>query len=136
VVVIGEGKRTYVFDLLDGRRMMGQDLLTLADWPWRDSPQVPGVRYVRLTATSATYGRVTLVIVERRRQERFYLLCRETPTSAPRLIRAWGRRSWIEHHFRTLKHLLATGACQVQGKLPTMDTWSCFIRPATSSRVA
>jgi hypothetical protein len=42
------------------------------------------------------------------------LLCRETLISAPRLIRAWGRRSWIEHHFRTLKHLLATEACQVQ----------------------
>ena len=36
--------------------------------------------------------------------------------SALRLIRAWRRRSWIEHAFRTLKHLLATEACQVQGE--------------------
>jgi hypothetical protein len=36
--------------------------------------------------------------------------------AAPRLIRAWRRRSWIEHHFRLLKHLLATEACQVQGE--------------------
>lgn len=33
--------------------------------------------------------------------------------TAPRLIRAWKRRSCIEHHFRLLKHLLATEACQV-----------------------
>lgn len=42
------------------------------------------------------------------------MLCRETTIAAPRLIRAWSRRSWIEHAFRTLKHLLATEACQVQ----------------------
>ena len=41
---------------------------------------------------------------------------RPPPITAPRLIRAWKRRSWIEHHFRTLKHLLATEACQVQGE--------------------
>ena len=28
----------------------------------------------------------------------------------------WKRRSWIEHGFRNLKHLLATGACQVQSE--------------------
>jgi hypothetical protein len=38
------------------------------------------------------------------------------PLTAPHLIRAWKRRSWIEHYFRTLKHLLATEACQVQGE--------------------
>jgi hypothetical protein len=42
------------------------------------------------------------------------LLCQETPITAPRLIRAWGRRSWIAHTFRTLKHLLAAEACPVQ----------------------
>jgi len=31
--------------------------------PWRESPWVPGVRYVRLRATSPTYGAVTIVIV-------------------------------------------------------------------------
>jgi hypothetical protein len=34
----------------------------------------------------------------------------------PRLIRAWKRRHWIEYCFRTLKHLLATGACQVRSE--------------------
>jgi hypothetical protein len=112
--LVVEGKRRYVFALADGRRVKGEDLLTQPDWPWRDSPQVPGRRYARLTATSATYGRVTLVVVNKPGEERFYLLCRETTIAAPRLIRAWSRRSWIEHAFRTLKHLLATEACQVQ----------------------
>jgi hypothetical protein len=110
------GKRCYVFHLPDGQRMTGQDLLTRGDWPWHDSAHLPGVRYVRLTATSSTYGAVTLVIVDKPRQDRFYLLCRQTTLAAPRLIRAWGRRSWIEHHFRLLKHRLATEACQVQSE--------------------
>jgi hypothetical protein len=43
-------------------------------------------------------------------------MCLATVSSGPRLIRAWKRRSWIEHGFRTLKHLLATGACQVHSE--------------------
>lgn len=112
--VLVEGKRRYVFSLADGRRVTGADLRTQSAWPWRESPQAPGCRYARLTATSATYGRVTLVLVDKAGEERVYLLCRETTISAPRLIRAWGRRSWIEHTFRTLKHLLAAETCQVQ----------------------
>jgi hypothetical protein len=109
-----EGKRRYVFSLADGRRVTGADLRTRSDWSWRERPQAPGWCYAGLTATSATYGRVTLVLVDKAGEERFYLLCRATPIPAPRLIRAWGRRSGIEHTFRTLKHLLATEACQVQ----------------------
>lgn len=108
-----EGKRTYVFVLPDGRRVKGQDFLDRADWPWRDSGQMPGVRYARLTATSPSYGRVTVGLVEAPGRDRYYLLCRETTITAPRLIQAWKRRSWREHHFRTLKHLLATEVCQV-----------------------
>jgi Transposase DDE domain len=112
--LVVEGKRRYVFMLFDGRRVKGQELVTQSDWPWRDSLQMPGRRYARVTATSATYGRVTLVLVDKPGEARFYVLCRETTLSAPRLIRAWHRRSWIEHTFRTLKHLLAAEACQVQ----------------------
>jgi len=36
--------------------------------------------------------------------------------SAPQLIRRWRRRTWIEFVFRTLKHLLATEACQVRSE--------------------
>jgi DDE superfamily endonuclease len=111
-----EGKTSYVFQLPDGRRMKGQDLLRRDDWAWHDSAQLPGIRYIRLTLTSPTYGRVTVVIVEQPGRDRYYLLCRETAISAPRLIRAWRRRSWIEHAFRTLKHLLATETCQIQGE--------------------
>lgn len=102
-----EVKTTYMFHLPDGRRVKGRDFRTRADWPWHDSAQVPGVRDARLTAISPSDGRVTVVIVEAPGRERSYLLCRATPVAAPRLIRAWKRRSWIEHPFRTLKHLLA-----------------------------
>jgi len=114
--LVVEGKTSDVFALPDGRRMKGQNFLTQAEWPWRDSGQLPGTRYVRLTATSPTYGLVTVVIIEAPGKERDYLLCRATTFPAPRLIRAWKRRQWIEQSFRTLKHLLATEACQVPGE--------------------
>jgi hypothetical protein len=71
---------------------------------------------VRLRATSPTYGDVTLIIVDEPGGDRFYLLCLETALSAPQLIRRWRRRHWIEFVFRTLKHLLATEACQVRSE--------------------
>jgi hypothetical protein len=114
--VLVEGKMTYVFVLPDGRQVKGHDLQKPGDWPWRYSPQAPGVRYARLRATSPTYGAVTLIVVAEPREEQFYVMCLDTPISGPRLIRAWKRRHWIEHCFRTLKHLLATGACQVHSE--------------------
>jgi hypothetical protein len=111
-----EGKSTYVFALADGRQVKGSDLQQHRDWPWRHSEQIPGVRYARLRATSPTYGVVTLIVVSEPREEQFYVMCLDTAISGPRLIRAWKRRHWIEHCFRTLKHLLATGACQVHNK--------------------
>jgi hypothetical protein len=111
-----EGKSTYVFELADGRQVKGSDLQQPNDWPWRDSPQVPGVHYVRLRATSPTYETVTIIIIHEPGVELYCLLCLETAISGPRLIRAWKRRHWIEHCFRTLKHLLATDACQVQSE--------------------
>jgi hypothetical protein len=112
--LVVEGKQRYVFALPGGRLVTGADLRTQSDWPWRNSLQVRGLRYARLTAISATYGRVTLVLVDKPGEARVYLLCPATTISAPRLIRAWSRRRWIEHTFRTLKHLLAAEACQVQ----------------------
>jgi hypothetical protein len=114
--LLGAGKRTYVFELADGRQVKGSDLQQPSDWPWRHSPQVPGVRYARLRATSPTYGAVTLIIVNEPGEDHFYVMCLATVISAPRLLRAWKRRSWIEHCFRTLKHVLATGACQVHNE--------------------
>ncbi len=74
------------------------------------------MRYVHLQAQSPTYGAVTVVIVDEAGQDRFYLLCLETPLSAPVLIRRWHRRHWIEFVFRVLKHLLATEACQAHSE--------------------
>jgi hypothetical protein len=112
-LLLVEGKSTYVFELSDGRQGQGHDLQQHREWPWRHSPQVPGVRYARLRAISPMYGAVTLIVVSEPREEQFYVMCLDTAISGPRLIRAWKRRHWIEPCFRTLKHLLATGVCQV-----------------------
>lgn len=61
-------------------------------WPWRDHPWELGVRYVRLRATSPTYGAVTVVLVDGPGQDRFYLLCVEKMLSGPQLIRAVAAR--------------------------------------------
>jgi hypothetical protein len=111
-----EGKSTDVFDLPDGRQVKGHALQQHRDWPWRSSTQVPGVRYARRRATSPTYGAVTLIVVDEPKEKQFYVMCLDTAISGPWLIRAWKRRHWIEHCFRTLKHLLATGACQVHSE--------------------
>ena len=111
-----EGKSTYSFALPDGRQVKGHYLQQGREWPWRLSEQVLGVRYARLRATSRTYGAVTLIVVSEPRKEQFYVMCLDTAISGPRLIRAWKRRHWIEHCFRTFKHLLATGACQVHNE--------------------
>ena len=110
-----EGNTTDNFTLADGRRVKGHDLIE-TQWPWRSHPWEPGVRYVRLRATSPTYGAVTLVIVDAPRQDRFSLLCLETTLSGPQLIRRWRRRNWIAFVFRILKHRLATEACQAHSE--------------------
>jgi hypothetical protein len=110
-----EGKATYTFTLADGRPVKGHDLLK-GEWPWREHPWEPHVRYMRLRAISPTYGKVTVVIVDEPRQDRFYLLCVETTLSGPQLIGRWRRRHWIEFVFRVLKHLLATEACQAHSE--------------------
>jgi hypothetical protein len=111
-----EGKQSYTFVLANGHKVKGCDLIHGEGWQWRQSPWEPGVSYVRLRATSPTYGEVTIVIVDEPGQDRFYLLCLATALSAPQLIRRWRRRTWIEFVFRTLKHLLATESCQVHSE--------------------
>jgi hypothetical protein len=83
-----EGKKTYVFALADGRCYKGHDLQTHSDWPWRYSPQAPGVRYARLRAIRPTYGAVLITIVAEPGAEQYYLMSLETAISSPRLIRA------------------------------------------------
>jgi len=57
-----------------------------------------------------------VLIVDEPGEDRLYLLCRSSHISATRLLRAWKRRHGMEHVFRTLKHLLATEACQVRNE--------------------
>ena len=112
-----QGKATYTYYLEDGRKIKGSDLVDEDnDWPWRQSLNAPECRYARLRAKSPTYGEVTLLIVDQPGEKRFYLLCFATQLQATRLLRLWSRRHWIEQVFRTLKHLLATDACQVHSE--------------------
>src|SRR5947208_2066971 len=78
-----EGKSTYVFALADGRQVKGDDLQQQHDWPWRDSPQVPGMRYARLRAISPTYGSLTLIVVDTHGEHPFYVMCLATGISGP-----------------------------------------------------
>jgi len=111
-----QGKSTYVFRLADGRKVHGSDLIHGDAWPWRQSLDAPGCRYARLHASSATYGQVTLLLVDKPGEDRFYLFCLATEIRATRLLRVWSRRHLIEQVFRTLKHLLATDACQIHSE--------------------
>jgi hypothetical protein len=66
-----EGKTSYCFTLADGRQIKGHDLIEGKGWRWHQHPWEAGVRYVRLRATSPTYGQVTMVIVDEPGQDRF-----------------------------------------------------------------
>jgi hypothetical protein len=114
--VLVEGKRSSTCTVADGRQVTGQDLIESQVWPWRQHPWEARVRYTRLQATSPTYGAVTIVIVDEPGQDRFYRLCLSTSLTAPQLNRRWCYRHGIEYGFRTLKHLLATEACQVHSE--------------------
>ena len=114
--VLVQGKTTYTFTLADGQKVKGADLVQPAHWPWRQSLHAPGWRYARLRAMSPTYGAVTLLLVDKPREDRFYLFCLASDIPATRLLRLWSRRHLIEQVFRTLKSLLATDACQVHNE--------------------
>lgn len=111
-----QGKSTYVFTLESGQKVKGADLIKGDQWPWRQSLHAPGCRYARLRAKSATYGEVTLILVDKAGEDRFYLFCLASDIPATRLLRVWSRRNLIEQVFRILKHLLATDACQVHSE--------------------
>jgi len=114
--VLVQGKTTYTFTLADGHKVKGADFIHQDDWPWRQSLHARGCRYARLRANSPTYGEVTLLLVDKPGEDRFYLLCFASQIPATRLLRLWSRRHLIEQVFRTLKHLLATDACQVHSE--------------------
>jgi hypothetical protein len=111
-----QGKTTDIFDLEDGRKVHGRDFMHDDAWPWPQSLHAPGCRYGRLRAKSPTYGAVTVIIVDKPKEDRLYLFCRASHIQATRLLRAWSRRHLIEQVFRILKPLLATDACQVHSE--------------------
>src|SRR5438552_1371276 len=93
-----KGKSTDAFILDDGRKVKGGDLVNGDAWPWRQSLDAPGCRYARLRAKSATYGEVTLILVDKAGEDRFYVFCLTTPIRATRLLRVWSRRHLIERN--------------------------------------
>jgi hypothetical protein len=115
-ILLVQGKSTYVFTLKSGQKVKGADLIKGDQWPWRQSLHAPGCRYARLRAKSATYGEVTLILVDKTGEDRFYLFCLASEIPATRLLHVWSRRNLIEQVFRILKHLLATDACQVHNE--------------------
>jgi DDE superfamily endonuclease len=115
-ILLVQGKSTYAFTLEGGQKVKGADLTKGDQWPWRQSLHTPGCRYARLRAHSATYGEVTLILVDKPGEDRFYLFCLDSDIAATRLLRIWSRRNLVEQVFRILKHLLATDACQVRSE--------------------
>ena len=74
------------------------------------------MRYARLRATSPTYGAVTLIDC---RGARGGSVLRDVSGDGHQRAAAHPgveAAHWIEYCFRTLKHLLATGACQVHSE--------------------
>jgi hypothetical protein len=115
-ILLVQGKSTYVFTLKGGQKVKGADLIKGDQWPWRQSLHAPGCRYARLRARSATYGAGTLILVDKAGEDRFYLFCLASESPATRWLRVWVRGTLLEQVFRTLKHLLATDACQVHSE--------------------
>jgi hypothetical protein len=111
-----QGKRSSTFTLEDGRKVKGSDLVKSDKWSWQQSLHAPGCRYVRLRARSRTYGQVLLIVVDKPGEKPLYLISMSLTIQVTRLIQAWNQRHWIEQMFRTLKHLLATEACQARSE--------------------
>ena len=109
-------RTTYAFYLENGRKVHGHDFIHDDAWPWQQSLHAPGCLYARLRAKSLTYGAVTVVILDKPKEDYLDLFCRVTPIQATRLLRAWSRRNLIEQVFRILKHLLAIEACLVHSE--------------------
>jgi hypothetical protein len=89
-----QGKATYVFTLADGHKVKGRDLVHGDNWPWRQRLDAPGCRYARLQATSATYGEVPLILVDKPGEDRFYLFCVATEMPAKSITKTPTTAIW------------------------------------------
>ena len=111
-----QGTSSYAFPFADGQKVKGADLITGDQWPWRHRLQAPGCRSARLRANRATYGAVTLLLVDKDGEDRFDVCCLASEMPATRFLHVWSRRTLIEQVFRVLKHLLATDAGPVHSE--------------------
>jgi hypothetical protein len=115
-LMLWQGKGSWVFYLEDGRKIQGRQLYEAPGLAWRFHPEAAGLLYARLWARSPSFGRVLLTLVRPPLEKRFYLLCPPTRLPSTVLIDLNGRRHWVEWCFRTLKHLLGAGLCQVRSE--------------------
>lgn len=111
LIPIVRGKTSFVFEgTLVGHPFHGalsQTVLTQTRWPWKRSPQASNVPYVRLKMTSETFGPVALTVCAWPGEKTpGYLICLAPEVASPRLIRAYGRRPWIEACFGVCKTTL------------------------------
>ena len=96
-------------------------------WPWCQSLHAPDCRYARLRAKSPTYGQVTLILVDKPREDRFYLFCLASDVPATRLLRVW----CVFHGFlppspRECCHVIhGNVATQSRGFLPSIPRECC-----------
>lgn len=110
LIPIVEGKTSFVFEgTIQGIRFQGsaEELLARPDWNWKTSSQCPGIPYVRLTLKNPSFGNVVLVLRNLPKEEKpDYLLCLVPSVTAPRLLKAYRRRPWVEAFFAVCKSTL------------------------------
>jgi hypothetical protein len=107
---IVQGKTSFVFEgIVQGLPFEGfaQDLLERADWRWKCSSQCPNIPYVRLLLKNPTFGKVVVVLRKLPTKAKpDYLIGLDLSLSAPRMLRAYRRRPWIEAFFEVCKATL------------------------------
>ena len=107
---IVQGKTSFVFEgIIQGIPFEGaaQDLLQHSQWTWKVSPQCPEIPYVRLILKNPTFGKVVVVLRKLPTKDKpDYLIGLDLSISAPRMLRAYRRRPWIEAFFEVCKATL------------------------------
>jgi hypothetical protein len=110
LIPIVAGKSSFVFEgHIHGQSFKGsmQDLLEKTDWSWKVSPLCPEVPYIRLKLKSSTFGEVVVTLCHwKGEDDPGYLLCLVPQVSSPRIIKAYGRRPWVEACFEVCKTTL------------------------------
>lgn len=110
LISVLQGKTSFVFEgTVQGHPFQGsaQDLLDRDNWDWKTSPQCPDLPYVRLTLRNPTFGKVVLVLRKLPGEEKpDYLMGLDGSVTAPRMLRAYWRRPWIEAFFEACKAML------------------------------